>query len=370
MTVQELLEGFRGYMSAGMSQNSANKYVSYLNTACRDLPAISNHLERIAKSRRSSDKVRYAGEMLSEISGSRLPYKSDCVSAVKKLIDYLEGKRFVGSAGNTVVVSAGAASPVPLSSALAVYENSVPADQKIPGLCELVEAEYVRIHAFAEKLFGGIRADFPYIPVYLSKNCPEKTYYYSHAFLMKKICERQNEGECRPPHCPAAGILEEYHPFTMRVEGTYYTGTEPHIVLYFRNYKKPGMNNPHYEAAVAKTLAHEYMHFLHDYVASQQSVKKPLSDENLSEALADFFGVLYVVERGGTEDLQVANERFKEWCCHDETAWPYSSALHFLPKPRGMTLLDCDLSYGKQKLQKVFGHCTDPRTAKSLLMAD
>ncbi len=224
---------------------------------------------------------------------------------------------------------------------LVTYENSVPESEEITGLCEFLEDEYEKVRAFASNVLLGVLRDFPAIPVYLSEKCPTKTHYCDREFLLGKMrercvkCQREN---CQPPYCSISGVLEQYAPFTYRIGGEFYGGEEPRIVIYFKNFDKPSMHNEMYLAQIVKTLAHEYMHFLHYYYVKTVApgVTDPLWHESLSEALADFFGVLYSLKRGTTYDVKVAQERYKMWKKRFHSGWPYSYALYFvnhLPKP-------------------------------------
>ena len=112
---------------------------------------------------------------------------------------------------------------------LVLYENSVPSYDRITGLCEFIEKEYEKIREFARRVLVDIWQDFPAVPVYLSKERPEKTYYYDREFLLRKMreycakCERES---CEPPYCRIDGVLEKYAPFTDRINGRYFDGIQ------------------------------------------------------------------------------------------------------------------------------------------------
>ena len=243
---------------------------------------------------------------------------------------------------------------------LVVYENSVPNSARIPGLCEFIEKEYEKIREFARRVLVDIWQDFPAVPVYLSKERPEKTYYYDREFLLRKMreycakCERES---CEPPYCRIDGVLEKYAPFTDRINGRYFDGIEPHIVLYFKNFDKPhNLSNHHFAAEISQTLAHEYWHFLHAYYVSTitRNTVDPFEDERVSEAMADFFCVLYSRERS---DSAIVEERYTLWREKDKNIWPYAYALHFLSAPYKVKFSaydDAEIVKACKKLRHVF----------------
>ena len=243
---------------------------------------------------------------------------------------------------------------------LVLYENSVPSYDRITGLCEFIEKEYEKIREFARRVLVDIWQDFPAVPVYLSKERPEKTYYYDREFLLRKMreycvkCERES---CEPPYCRIDGVLEKYAPFTDRINGRYFDGIEPHIVLYFKNFDKPhNLSNHHFAAEISQTLAHEYWHFLHAYYVSTitRNTVDPFEDERVSEAMADFFCVLYSHERS---DSAIVEERYTLWREKDKNIWPYAYALHFLSAPYKVKFSaydDAEIVKACKKLRHVF----------------
>ena len=245
-------------------------------------------------------------------------------------------------------------------SGLVVYENSVPSYARISGLCEFIEKEYETIRAFARRLLMNIWQDFPTIPVYLSKERPEKTYYYDREFLlgkMREYCSKCDKHRCEPPYCGVSEVLERYAPFTDCISGRFYDCNEPHIVLYFKNFSKPhNMSNNQFKAAIKQTLAHEYLHFLHAYyvATATRHACKPFDDERLSEAMADFFGVLYSRESG---DSTIVEARYTLWKTRNKDVWPYAYALHFLCAPYKSKFSEysgAEIDIAREKLIEVF----------------
>ena len=211
---------------------------------------------------------------------------------------------------------------------LVAYEKSVPSSDQISGLIEYIEKEYENIRKFAQDCLGHICQDFFGIPVYLSKERPKETYYYNNDFLleqMKERCSKCKRSYCEPPYCNIAEVLGRYKPFTSSISGRFYGGKEPYIVLYFMNFDNPSMDNKLFLAEIAKTLAHEYMHFLHYTYADNQYT---YTTKELKEAIADFFGVLYS-RHCGIYHKQVAENRFQAWKMREGSNWPYAYALYF-----------------------------------------
>jgi hypothetical protein len=273
----------------------------------------------------------------------------------------------------STIVETGTSKTAQCDAGLVVYENSVPSYDRIPGLCEFVEKEYDKIREFAKRLLANIWQDFPAIPVYLSKEHPEKTHYYDREFLlckMREYCTKCERLGCEPPYCRIDGVLEKYAPFTQRINGRYFDGSEPHILLYFKNFDKPhDLSDHHFAAEIAKTLAHEYLHFLHAYYVSTitRNTVDPFEDERLSEAMADFFGVLYSHVRG---DNAIVEERYTLWKRRNMNVWPYAYALHLLRAPyksKFSEYSDVEIDVACKKLREVFKATPDVAVALAML---
>lgn len=252
---------------------------------------------------------------------------------------------------------------------LVVYENSVPSCDRISGLCEFIEKEYEKIRVFARRVLMNIWQDFPALPVYLSKERPEKTYYYDREFLldqMREYCSKCDEHRCEPPYCGVSEVLERYAPFTDCIVGRFYDCNEPHIVLYFKNFSKPhDMSNNQFKAAIKQTLAHEYLHFLHAYyvATATRHACKPFDDERVSEAMADFFGVLYSRESG---DSTIVESRYTLWKRRNKDVWPYAYALHFLRTPYKSKFSEysaAEIDVAREKFRTVFQATPDVHVA-------
>ena len=293
-------------------------------------------------------------------------------AAVHKYIDFASSRKATGwVAIPSSSIPVGPFKTYADVTGLVVYENSVPSHERTLGLCEFLRAEYDKIRDFARDVLQNIWQVFPPIPVYLSKEQPEEIFHHDRKNLMKKIrviCKKCDREYCAPD-CPAFDRIMEEMVFTCPIRGKYYHGKEPHIVLYFKNFPKPcDLHEPEFITAIAKTLAHEYLHYLHDcYV--KNVVKKPFDDKRLSEALADFFGVLYALKQ---KYIVVAENRYKLWQDLKETGWPYSYALKFLEFPY-KSKLTCysatEIENAKQKFRDVFQNTNNPGAAFKILVS-
>jgi tetratricopeptide (TPR) repeat protein len=234
---------------------------------------------------------------------------------------------------------------------LVVYENTVPVVEQISGLCEYLEEEYEKICGFAQTVLQNIWQVFPKIPVYLSEKKPTATYYYDREFILKemeKYCSECPKKHCNPPYCGVAAVLEEYTPFTVNVTGYFIQAPEPHIEIFFRQFDAICWED--YASQIVQVLAHEYLHYLHYAYAKE---KFSDAEAGLKEALADFFGVLYSVKRGGKYDLKVAEDRYNLWKKREGSNWPYAYALHFLSEPYKVNLSDYDSYEMKKAIEKL-----------------
>ena len=253
------------------------------------------------------------------------------------------------------------------------YENSVRSYEKVTGLCDYIEIEYDKIREFARKTLIPIWRDFPAIPVYLSKECPKEVYPLDRRAIEKRIreiCDKCDRRNCNPPRCRAFNEIWENECIVDKIFGRFYGGEEPHIVIYFRNCDiEPNMSDSEYLSVVAETLAHEYMHFIHAYYVFEatKNAVEPFKKKELSEALADFFGVLYSLKNGGKS---VASQRYDLWKWRKGTNWPYWNALRFFSKPYKKSLIDytgAEIDCAVKKFRDVFKNTTNPTKAMEIL---
>ena len=104
---------------------------------------------------------------------------------------------------------------------------------------------------------------------------------------------------------------------------------DPYIVLLYKNF---GTNDLElYKAKIAQTLAHEYMHHIHNLIAKDTFNGKGKYTEAVKEAVADFFGVLYSIwSHKNDKKIEVALDRYNTWVDYFGSNWPYANALWFL----------------------------------------
>lgn len=110
------------------------------------------------------------------------------------------------------------------------------------------------------------------------------------------------------------------------ITGEFIGGKEPYIIIYYNAIK--AKNRDELIANVASVLAHEYMHYMEYVYCSVKNVQS-YQNENLSEAMADFFSVLYSVKCHKPESITVAKKRYKLWEERFYSCWPYAQALLF-----------------------------------------
>ena len=231
------------------------------------------------------------------------------------------------------------------------YYFDVPTAERDETLRKTLEVEYPKILQFVEDVFSGRKG---YIPVYLSKEAPSaKVYKLSKKFmdeLRNKLQEQRNISDSE--RSLIYEILERKGYIT-NIIAQFFPGEKPYIEIYYKNL--PTYNS--LESAI-NILAHEYMHFL-EYEYCFNNGCEAFADDRVSEALADFFGVLYSIKRGGKFDLEVAWNRYVAWKVLDGSGWPYAYALYFYQvKGKKMNFSSTILDYEKfgcvDKFREVF----------------
>ncbi len=155
---------------------------------------------------------------------------------------------------------------------------------KVELICRTLEQEYASVVRFAEKLL--VQGSFKYIPIIISDEAPMQ--------------DSPQGGE--------------------KVLGAFFSSPKPYIEIYHRNL------DPHNSAQIRQCLAHEYLHYLHYAFADEKFSE---ARKELTEALADFFGVLYSIHQKGKDNLSVAKKRYNLWKKNFGTYWPYANALYF-----------------------------------------
>ena len=289
-----------------------------------------NHIEK-AFDGRDMDEIISTHQNISEVRKKLevIEKKKNSIDQYMTALNYY--LQFAFGEKSPSVTSVAKSYSVPKS--LVVYENSVSILEQDSRLCEFLESEYVKIRKLAKDILRNISIDFNAIfnaiPVYISEKQPTRTYYKDPEFLlgeMKKHCSECKREDCTPPYCYVSEVLWKYEPFTYNIGGEFYDGVEPHIVLYYNNFDNPSVSNQHFLAAIANTLAHEYLHYLH-YAFAKEKFSE--AKEGLKEALADFFGVLYSINCGDEYALEVAANRYDLWKKREGSGWPYADALWF-----------------------------------------
>ena len=131
-------------------------------------------------------------------------------------------------------------------------------------------------------------------------------------------------------------------------------------------------------AGLANVLAHEYMHYMEYRYCLLRGVTS-YKNEKLSEAMAEFFGVLYVLQRkcfsnyALNEKANVAEHRYNEWVNRFGTCWPYAEALHFYTvngNTSGFSFNYADYvnNGATNKLVEVFINCFDHKCAYKIML--
>lgn len=205
-----------------------------------------------------------------------------------------------------------------------IYDKNVHSDEQVPHLCASLIERYYRIIHFARNIFGEFLTDLSDIPVVLKKECPSKIYINSDEYVTKKINELVKSNKTI-----TVSETSKLLRYEDKVLGEFVTdkkgndGEQPYIVIYFNQFNSDNWND--YIDKIVKTLAHEYAHYC-EYLYCKIHNKKSYQDNRVSEAIADFFGVLYSIDYG---NLQIAEERYIKWVERFGSGWPYAYALYF-----------------------------------------
>lgn len=212
------------------------------------------------------------------------------------------------------------------------YAEDVKDNEKIPDLCHYLEGEYEMILVFMRQLFGDRICEYNRIPVVLSKELPTEKYSISSEEKAKMLEFKVG----RFGQLYAKGYLEilDKDSITFPVLGRYFGlkadgNNDPYIVLYYKNFGTCDLEL--YKAKIAQTLAHEYMHYIHNLIAKDTFNGKGKHTEAVKEAVADFYGVLYSVwSHKNDKKIEAALDRFNTWVDYFGSNWPYVNALWFL----------------------------------------
>ena len=242
------------------------------------------------------------------------------------------------------------------------YDGSVSPDKQIPGLCALLESEYVWILDFAKEIFGNLLEDedYRYIPVELSPELPPDRIYPAREKYLRELEKKQEKG--KPLTDAQKNILEEKGIRT-KILGEFTWGRAPKITIYY-NAAAENCTFGEYISAMVNCLAHEYMHYLHYRRCLSYGMFCFFDNDALSEGMADFFGALFSLRRKTAEDFQLVKKRYFMWNDLLDSGWPYAYAKCFYTVDRKDLPFSADLQeyrlHGSiQKLRKVLEDCPD-----------
>jgi len=232
------------------------------------------------------------------------------------------------------------------------YAEDVEENERIPGLCEYLESEYKGILGFIGKELGKKLGEHSRIPVILKKELPVDTYYNDDDAIARMIKTKIANGN----NITVAEIKDilNKREITNRVSGEYfgYQNKEPYIVIYYRNFNTTDLDE--YMARIAQTLAHEYMHHIHNLICRQNFFSQDLHTKDIKEGIADFFAVMYsIYSHRNDKKLDAAEDRYKSWLNNFGSNWPYANALYFL------RIEDNFISFNKDYQYYVDNGCID-----------
>lgn len=207
------------------------------------------------------------------------------------------------------------------------YEDDVAAPEQVPQLCGTLEQEFDRIRQFAKGVFGTMLApeDWEGVSIRLKKGIPDPIFFDAEQTYLEELRRRQ----------------EEERELTEEEKETLRTGKIPFVPLaFFRALPQPHIEIFYqsvvwedswagYLARLVNCIAHEYMHYLHYTYAAAHGNPRPFRNKNLNEGVADFFGAMYSLHRGGDHDRDVAVMRYVGWTRMFGSGLPYANALFF-----------------------------------------
>lgn len=312
-------------IKSGLTEGCAKTYKNLLDNVCADmnitLKTISlGNIDNIIE---SSEK---------ENAYMRKGHGNSYVSALRKYKEYLLYKNNKTILANTTNKPKLPQTGVDENGYYIRYDDNVEDIEKVPGLCRYLESEYEMILAFVRKLIGDRVCDYNRIPVVLSKELPTEQYLLSSEEKAKMIDFKYRNGY-KPSIKEIEKIIDK-DSITFSVFGRYFgfgadRNNDPYIVLYYKNFGTDDLEL--YKAKIAQTLAHEYMHHIHNLIAKDTFNGKGKYTEAVEEAVADFFGVLYSVwSHKNDEKIETARETYNTWVDYFGSNWPYANALWFL----------------------------------------
>lgn len=347
-----------------------NEFRAYLQNIYKDnntVEAYIDYCEKVEESFAGKDmdeiiishkNIAKTSTKLSKITSSKKTV-SNCISGLNRYLEFAfwwgTGASVLTGVSSKGITASGIQGEIDvIDYPLVQYYSDVPVTERDETLRKALEEEYLKILKFAKNIFG---VDYGYIPVYLSKETPPlKEYKVNKTFLNKLSRKRERQQRMSD----VENQILETGWFTMLCVAKFFGGEKPYIEIYYKNLPKYNT----LEAAI-NYLAHEYMHFA-EYVYCSKNGVVSFVDKRVSEALADFFGFLYSINRGGKQDLVIAEDRYIRWKILSGSGWPYAYALYFMKKRiRGFSPVFAEYD-GKgciDKLRAVFSDTINPKDA-------
>jgi len=242
-----------------------------------------------------------------------------------------------------------------------------------------MEGEYECILGFGRDEFfkKACKERIERIPVILSPDIKHITYKTDEADIAKEICELAKRTRGDISEMEVLAILRKRVNFEDRLLGEFYSDDKPYIVLYYNAIG--GKTKEEKIAGLAQVLAHEYMHYM-EYVYCSSFGSAHYQNKLLSEAMADFFGVLYLLHsiryrfsQCVPQKKAAAERRYSLWLKHFGSCWPYAEALRFysvggIEMGFAFNYQDYEAHGSVEKLVNVFKKCTNANSAYGILV--
>lgn len=194
-------------------------------------------------------------------------------------------------------------------------------EEQVPGLCRAIDKALDVICQFAQERFDVRIQGWP-LRVLLCKECPTEIYTHPDSYVTKKIKEMVKKGE-PITEAKVSSILRRVD----RIGGEFVAESDLPIRIYFRQFDVA--TKQELFDAIIHVVAHEYMHYMEYHYVRGQFGKKPQRDDRVSEAMADFFAVLFSLDQGTPNHRRIAKCRYDEWQEMADSSWPYAYARYF-----------------------------------------
>ena len=247
--------------------------------------------------------------------------------------------------------------------------------EKYRFMLDELERHYECILSYGRELLGLEEKLVPQhrerIPVILSPAVKMRTYEMDNVYRSRKIAKLARERGGAITQNEVYDILQQ-KTIKNLVAGEFRIDHKqfgPYIVLYYNVIG--GDTEEEQIAAFANVLAHEFMHYM-EYRYCQSLGVTYYKNEKLSEAMADFFGVLYCLYAHSRWPepalLKPARDRYERWEELFGSSWPYANALYFYTvagKTMGYSkrYMDYEIHGSVEKLIHIFSICDDAQKA-------